>query len=323
MLNRKRREFVAIAVSAAMALAIPVSAQANSEKPLTIVVPYTAGGTNDNFARILAEGLSKELGRHVIVENRPGANGIIGASYVARSQPDGNTLLLGGTGPISLNVMLRPKLSYGLDSFDSVALLFDGPLTITVPTSIGVNSVDELISYGKKQGRPLLYGTLGPGSVTDLFGLMVSKTFGIPLTPVAYKDNNSALIDLMGARGDMNYATPIPMIQNSKDLKILTLTSEKRDPTLPNIPTVVELGYPQLVSTYWTALHAPKGTPREAIDKIAAAAIKTVKTDEFHEVLKLNGQTENAGGPEALDAQLEADRKHWGTVISENHIVIN
>jgi len=300
MLNRKRREFVAIAASAAMALAIPVSAQANSEKPLTIVVPYTAGGTNDNFARILAEGLSKELGRHVIVENRPGANGIIGASYVARSQPDGNTLLLGGTGPISLNVMLRPKLSYGLDSFDSVALLFDGPLTITVPTSIGVNSVDELISYGKKQGRPLLYGTLGPGSVTDLFGLMVSKTFGIPLTPVAYKDNNSALIDLMGARGDMNYATPIPMIQNSKDLKILTLTSEKRDPTLPNIPTVVELGYPQLVSTYWTALHAPKGTPREAIDKIAAAAIKTVKTDEFHEVLKLNGQPKTRAAQKPL-----------------------
>lgn len=323
MPNGKRRGLIALAASTALAFALPVSARADSDKPITIVVPYTAGGTNDNFARILAEGISKELGRHVIVENKPGANGIIGASYVARAKPDGQTLLLGGTGPISLNAMLRPSLPYRVDSFDSVALLFDGPLTITVPTAIGVNSIDELIRYAKEQGRPLLYGTLGPGSVTDLFGLLVSKTLGFPMTPVAYKDNNSALIDLMDARGDMNYATPIPMIQNSKKLKILTLTSEQRDPTLPAIPTVGELGYPQLKSTYWTALHAPKGTPREIIDKIAAAAIKTVQTDAFHEVLKLNGQTDRAAGPEALDAQLAADRQHWGTVIRENNIVID
>ena len=322
MRNIKRRRFIAAAAASAVATALPSYAQAGG-KPITIVVPYAAGGTNDNFARLLADGIGKELGRHVIVENKGGANGIIGASHVARSRPDGTTLLLGGTGPISLNIMLRPALPYKFESFESVAMLFDGPLTITVPTSLGVNSVDELVAHGKKLGQPLLYGTMGPGSVSDLYGRLVSKTFGIPLTAVAYKNNNSALIDLMAGRGDMNYATPVPMIQNAKNLKILALSTEKRDSHFPDIPSVTELGYPQLQTSYWTALLAPKGTPAKLIEEIAAAATKTVKTEAFARVLTENGQIGKAGGPQVLDAQLQADREHWGKVINENKIVIN
>ncbi|NLY65652.1 MAG: tripartite tricarboxylate transporter substrate binding protein [Alcaligenaceae bacterium] len=317
-----RRYFIATAISTVITMAQPAYAQDNN-RPITIVVPYSAGGTNDNFARLLAEGMSKELGRHIIVENKPGANGIIGASYVARARPDGTTLFLGGTGPVSLNIMLRPSLAYNFDHFDSVAMLFDGPLTITVPSSMGVNSVNELIAHAKQKNQPLLYGTMGPGSVSDLYGLLVSKTFDIPLTAVAYKNNHSAIMDLMAGRGDMNYATPIPMIQNSKELKILTLTSEQRDPTLPDIPTIAELGYPELKTSYWTGLLAPKGTPKDEIEKIASAAIKTVKTKAYQRVLTENGQIEKAGGPERLDAQLQNDRNHWGKIISENKIVIN
>ena len=322
MRHTKRRSFIAAALSVIMSIAIPAYAQGDS-KPLTIVVPYAAGGTNDNFARLLADGIGKELGRHVIVENKPGANGIIGASYVARARPDGTTLLLGGSGPVSLNILLRPSLPYGFEDFDSVAMLFDGPLTITVPTALGVNSLDELVAYGKKSGQPLLYGTMGPGSVSDLYGLMVSKTFGIPLTAVAYKNNNSALMDLMAGRGDMNYATPVPMIQNAKNLKILALSTEKRSSHFPNIPSVAELGYPQLQTSYWTALLAPKGTPPAIIKDISDAAMKTVQTKAFQQVLIDNGQIEKAGGPQVLDAQLQADRAHWGKVISENKIVID
>lgn len=322
MRNIKRRRFMAAAVGSAIVTSLPARAQAEG-KPITLVVPYAAGGTNDNFARLLAEGIGKELGRHVIVENKGGANGIIGASSVARARPDGNTLLLGGTGPISLNVLLRPSLPYRFESFDSVAMLFDGPLTITVPTSLGVNSVAELVAYGKKLGQPLLYGTMGPGSVTDLYGRIVAKTFGIPLTAVAYKNNSSALIDLMAGRGDMNYATPVPMIQNARNLKILTLSTGARDPHFPDIPSVVELGYPQLQTSYWTALLAPKGTPAHLIEEIAAAATKTVNNEAFQRVLTENGQIGKPGGPQVLDAQLQSDREHWGAVINENKIVIN
>lgn len=317
-----RRSFITAVMGTMIAMAQPAYAQDNN-RPITIVVPYSAGGTNDNFARLLAEGMSKELNRHIIVENRPGANGIIGASHVARTRPDGTTLLLGGTGPVSLNILLRPALTYSFDHFDSVAMLFDGPLTITVPTSLGVDSVDELITYAKKKNQPLLYGTMGPGSVTNLYGLLLGQTFGVPMTAVAYKNNHSALLDLMAGRGDMNFATPIPMIKDSKELKILALTTNKRDPNLPDIPSIAELGYPQLETSYWTGLLAAKGTPKKEIDEIAAAAIKTIKTEAFQRVLTENGQIEKAGGPEILDIQLQNDRDHWGKIINENKIVIN
>jgi len=322
MHNNMRRGFMAGVIGGVMAVAMPAYAQDHG-KPITIVVPYAGGGANDGLARLLAEGMSKELGRPVIVENKGGANGIIGASYVARARPDGTTLLLGGTGPVSLNIMLRPSLSYGFDSFDSVAMLFEGPLTITVPTSLGVNTMDELVTHARKSERPLLYGTLGPGSVTDLYGRLLIKAVNAPMTAVSYKNNTASLIDLMAGRGDMNYATPVPMIQNAKNLKILALSTEKRDPNFPNIPSIAELGYPQLRTSYWTALLAPKGTPGKLIDEIAAAAMKTVRTDAFHRVLTENGQIEKAGGPQVLDSQLQADREHWGKVINENKIVIN
>lgn len=324
MCNQMRRGLIVAVISAVLAWAAPAFAL-DGDKPITIVVPYAGGGANDSLARLMAEGMSKELARPVIVENKGGANGIIGTSYVARARADGNTLLFGGTGPVSLNIMLRPKLPYGFDSFDSVAMLFDGPLTITVPTSLGVDSMDELIAYAKKSDRPLLYGTMGPGSVTDLFGWMLTKTLNAPTTAVSYKNNTASLIDLMAGRGDLSFATPISLVQHQQagDLKILALTTDKRDPSFPDIPTVTELGYPQLKSSYWTALHAPKGTPRKVINEISAAAVKTVQSDAFRKLLRDNGQTEKTGGPDALDAQLQADREHWGKVIRDNKIIIN
>ena len=318
-----RRGFAAAVVATAMAMATPFAAAA-ADGPVTIVVPYGAGGTTDAFARLLAEGMTKELGRTVLVENKPGANGILGATMVAKAKADGTTLLMGGTGPVSLNTMLRPALPYSLDSFDSVALLFEGTLTLTVPSKMGVNSVEELVAAAKTSGKPLRYGTLGPGSVTHLYGLILSKALDVPVVPVAYKNNPSSLVDLIGGQAELSFATPIALVEHQKagDLKILALTTEKRDPAFADIPAVTELGYPQLVASYWTALHAPKGTPKEVIDQLSAAAIKTVQSDAFRDMLSKNGQYEKAGGPEALDAQLATDKANWGKVIADNNIVL-
>lgn len=319
-----RRGVIATMLAGVMALGLPVAAAAN-DQPVTIIVPYAAGGTNDAFARMLADGMSKELGRTVLVDNKAGANGILGSTFVAKAKPDGTTLLLGGTGPVSLNTMLRPSLPYTIDSFDSVAMLFSGPLTVTVPTKLGVDSLDALVAHVKETGKPLRYGTLGPGSVTHLYGLVMSKALDVPVTPVAYKNNPSSLIDLIGGQAEVSLATPIALIEYQKagDLKILALTTAERDPSFPDIPTVVELGHPELQSSYWTALHAPKGTPAEVIETLSAAAVKTVQTPEFRELLRKNGQTEKAGGPDALDAQLASDRDTWGKVIAENEIAIS
>lgn len=318
-----RRALLA-AATAAVAFAAPGIAAA-SDKPVTIVVPYAAGGTNDAFARMLADGMSKELGRNVFVENKPGANGIIGASFVAKSAPDGSTLLLGGTGPISLNTMLRPKLPYKMEDFTSVAMMFDGPLTITVPTEMGVNSLQELADWSKTNDKPVRYGTLGPGSVTDLYGMILGRTFGIDVRAVAYKNNPSSLVDLIGGQAEMSNATPIALTEYVKtgDLKMLALTTAERDPAFPEVPSVAELGYPQLQATYWTALHAPTGTPQDVIDALSAAAVKTVTSESYRALLTANGQYEKAGGPAALDAQLASDKDVWGKVIEAQGLALN
>ncbi|MEN4919188.1 tripartite tricarboxylate transporter substrate binding protein [Achromobacter spanius] len=315
-----RRGF--IAAGTLMMLARPLRA---APKPVTIIVPYAAGGPNDNFARLLAEGMGAELGLNFIVENKPGANGIIGATQVARAPADGGTLLMGGSGPVSLNILLRPSLRYGFDSFESVAMMFDGPLTITVPSTIGVNSIADLVAYARHEKRALTYGSLGPGSVTDLYGLILSKALDIPLTAVPYKSTPTSLIDLITGRNDLSYMTPIALADHQKAgaVKILALTTDQRDPALPEVPSVAELGYPQLKASYWTALHAPKGTPPDIIQAYSAAAIKTVQSDSFRKLLATNGQIEKAGGPQALEAQLESDRQYWGKVIKENQIVLD
>lgn len=324
MLGIKRLGRLTGTIAMLTAMAWPALGQASSDKPISIVVPYAAGGTTDNFTRMLAEGMSRELNRTVIVENKPGANGIIASTHVARAPADGTTLLLGGTGPVALNIMLRPELAYDFDSFDSVAMLFDGPLTITVPTRLGVDSIEGLVKYSKTNHQPIRVGTLGPGSVSDLYALIFAKTLDVEVLPVPYKSTPMSLIDLLGGQGEMTNATPIALLEHQKagNLKILALTTEERDPTFPDIPTVTELGYPELKSSYWAALHAPKGTPPEVIKELADAAIKVVQSKEIHDTLVRTGQRARAGGPEVLDAQLAHDREHWGALIKANNIVL-
>lgn len=296
-----------------------------ADKPLTIVVPYAAGGTaSDAFARMMSAGMGPLLSRNVLVENKPGGNGIVAATYVANAPADGSVVLMGGTGPVSLNVMMRPKLAFSLESFQSVAMLFDGMLTLTASTRLKVDTVPQLVAHAKQHGA-LRYGTFGPGSVSELYGLMLTKRLGLPLVPVPYRSNSAAITDLVGGNGDFSVATPISLLEYQKrgDLKILALTTETRYPAFPDIPTITELGYPDLVASYWTALHAPKGTPMPVVRQIADAAITVVEGDKFRELLLTNGQSLKAGGPEALDAQLAHDRRHWGRVIKDNNIVLD
>lgn len=325
-INPLRRALLGAAIgSLALVSGFAGAALADNSKPVTIIVPYSAGGTNDTFARVLADGMSRELGRSVLVENKPGANGIVGASYVAKAPADGSVLLLGGTGPISLNVMLRPKLPFNFDSFASVAMMFEGPLTISVPTSLGVNSIEELTAWSKDNNKPLRWGTLGPGSVSHLYAMMFGAAMGVEVVPVAYKNTPSSLIDMLGGQNEVSNATPIGLVEYEKsgDLKMLAISAAVRDAAFPDLPTTRELGYPELEATYWTALHAPAGTPPERIAELADAAVKTTQSETFRELLRKNGLTEMAGGPEALDAVIATDREVWGKVIADNNITLS
>jgi tripartite-type tricarboxylate transporter receptor subunit TctC len=309
----------------AFSLATPQFAAAQSDQPIHIVVPYAGGGMIDSVVRMLAEDMAIELGQPVVVDNKPGANGIVGSEYVASAKADGLTLLSGGTGPVSLNALLRPNLPYKVSDFAPVAMLFDGPLSVTVPTKLGVNSIQELVTYSKENNRPLRYATLGPGSVTHLFGLMLGKRLGVEMVPVAYRNNPAALVDLLGGQNELNFSTPISLTEYMKtgEVKVLALTTQERSASYPDIPTLVELGYPKLVASFWTGLLAPAGTPQDVIDRTSAAAVNAMALEKNSSFLSKRGLNPKPGGTKAMAEQLKFDDESWGSIIKQENIVLS
>lgn len=318
-----RRAAIA-ALAATAAFATPQTVMAQSDDPITFVVPYGAGGLIDGIVRQVADMMTKDLGQPVLVENKPGANGIVGAQYVASAKPDGHTMLIGATGPISLNVLLRPNLTFGLDDFAPVATMLSGPLSVAVPSKIGVDKIEDLVDYANKTGKPLRYATLGPGSVTHLFGLTMAKELGVEMADVAYRNNSSALVDLIGGQAELNFSSPISLLEHQKsgDLKILALTTPERMEQFPDIPTTTELGYPNLVSSFWFGLMAPAGTPQEMIDRVSAATEKAMSDPDLQAQMLKVGMIPEPGGPADLQKQLDSDMTFWGAVVKDNEIVL-
>ena len=310
------------------ALAAPFSApsivRARSSQTIFIIVPYASGGSIDSLMRSIAKGMSEALDQPVLVDNKPGANGIVGSQYVARAPKDGTVLLAGGTGPISLNVLLRKALPYELADFASVAMLCNGPLSLTVNAKTPAADVKSFVAYAKSRDKPLFYATLGPGSVTHLFGIMMGKSMGFSVTDVAYRNNPASIMELLSGECDLNFATPADVVEHAKtgQLRILAVSSAKRMPNLPDVPTLAESGYPELSATFWTALHAPAGTPRDVIERLNAAANAAMQKPEIAKQLEIDGLQADTGVPQLLDSLLSKDTALWGSVITAQHIAL-
>lgn len=319
-----RRNLIAAVGVATSAMIAPLGAFADSGDPITLVVPYGGGGLIDGLVREIGEMMSEELGQPVIVENKPGSNGIIGATYAAAAKPDGQTYFIGATGPLSLNVMLRQGLTYDLDSFEPVGTMMSGPLTVTIPASIEANTLEELKAYAIELGQPLRYATQGPGSVTHLFGKVLQEKLGVDMVDVAYADNPSAIVDLIGGLTDLNFATPISLVkyQEAGDVKMLAISSPERHEKFPDLPTTTELGYPELVSSFWFGLLAPKGTPQDEIARVSATLQNAMKNEALQTKMNNVGMSPHVGGVDAMQAQLDWDKDFWGSVIKENNITL-
>jgi tripartite-type tricarboxylate transporter receptor subunit TctC len=320
--RRQAAKFIAGAIAAP--LAAPAIVSARSSQTVFIIVPYASGGSIDSLMRSIAKGMSEALDQPVLVDNKPGANGIVGSQYVARAAKDGSVLLAGGTGPISLNVLLRKNLPYKLQDFASVAMLCNGPLSMTVNAKTPATDVKGFIAYAKGRDKPLFYASLGPGSVTHLFGIMMGKAMGFAVTDVAYRNNPASIMELLSGECDLNFATPAAVIEHARagQLRILAVSSPKRMPNLPDIPTLTESGYPDLTASFWTALHAPAGTPPDVIARLNAAASAAMKKPEIAKQLETDGLQADTGAPELLDAQLTRDAELWGTVIKAQNIAL-
>ena len=326
MTRISRRQAATIMASAIVApFAAPAIVRARSSQTIFIIVPYGSGGSIDSLTRSIAKGMSEVLDQPVLVDNKPGANGIVGAQYVARAAKDGSVLLAGGTGPISLNVLLRKNLPYKLADFASVAMLCNGPLSLTVNAKMPATDMKSFVSYAKGRDKPLFYATLGPGSVTHLFGIMMGKSMGFAVTDVAYRNNPASVMELLSGECDLNFATPAAIIEHVRagQLRLLAISSDKRMPNLPDVPTLAESGYPELSASFWTALHAPAGTPREAIERLNAAANAAMQKPEIAKQLEIDGLQADLGPPRLLDTQLTKDAALWGPVITAQHIALD
>ncbi|MEZ2145027.1 tripartite tricarboxylate transporter substrate binding protein [Bradyrhizobium sp. DN5] len=321
-----RRQAATLMAGAIVApFAAPAIVSARSSQTVFIIVPYASGGSIDSLMRAIAKGMSEALDQPVLVDNKPGANGIVGSQYVARAAKDGSVLLAGGTGPISLNVLLRKNLPYKLADFASVAMLCNGPLSLTVNAKMPVTDMKSFVGYAKGRDKPMFYATLGPGSVTHLFGIVMGKSMGFAVTDVAYRNNPASVMELLSGECDLNFATPAAVIEHVKagKLRLLAVSSDKRRPNLPDIPTFAESGYPELSASFWTALHAPAGTPREAIDRLNAAANAAMQKPEIARQLEIDGLQADLGPPQLLDSQLSKDAALWGPVITAQHIALD
>ena len=292
-------------------------------RPIHIVVPYPPGGGNDVLARLFAPELSQILGQSVIVENRPGAGGSMGSASVARSAPDGYTLLIINTIPHTAAVGIYPKLPYDpVKDFSAVALVASNPYVIAVNPKLPVKNITELIALARSKPGTIYYGSAGTGSVTHLNTELLKSVVKIDLIHVPYKGGGPAIADLLGGQVQMTTENVFLMMPyfNAGQLRPIAITSLKRSAILPDIPTIAESGYPNFEIIGQFGFVAPAGTPDDVIMKLYSAFNKMVKSPELIKKLNAQGTDPRSGTPEAFQAILQSESTKWLGVIRDANI---
>jgi len=287
-------------------------------KPIKIIVPFLAGGTTDIMARAVAADLQKAFGQAVVVENRAGAGGNIGADAVAKSAPDGYTFLMGTVGTHAINMALYTKMPYdAVKDFAPVSLVAAVPNILVATPSFPVNSVKELIDLAKKEDGKLTFASSGSGTSIHLSGELFKQLAGVQMTHVPYKGSSAALPDVMSGQVNVmfdNAPSVMPHIKGGK-LKAVAVTSGKRAPALPNVPTIAESGLPGFEASSWFGLLAPAGTPKEIVDKVSAQIQKMLQTPEMKERLASQGADGVGNTPEQFAAHIKTEIDKWAKVV--------
>jgi len=305
----KRRHLPALALALATAAwALPAAAQKFPRKPVTLVVPFAPGGNLDVVARTLAPALSQTLGQPVIVDNRAGAGGAIGASYVARAQPDGYTLLV--STPNALVVLpLMTRTSYQLDSFSPIGLMATTPLVIAVRGQGPYKNIDAVLSAARSKPGQVTAGHAGPGTTNHVALLQLEQAGKLSLNAVPYKGSAPALTDLLGGQIDLvvDQLTSSAAHIQSGTLRAVAVMSRERDPALPNVPTLREAGLANFEATTATGLLAPAGTPQDVVSALNAALRKALNDDTVKRRLVSVGSPGQASSPDEWLATLKKE----------------
>ena len=312
-----------IAACLLFAASLDASAQTYPSKPVRIVVPFAPGGIADNSARVISDRLGARLGQQVLVENRPGSSGNIGTEQVAKSAPDGYTLLLGYDGTMVVNPHVYAKLGFDtLRDFEPVTKLGDAAVIIVAHPSLPANNVRELIALAKKKPGALSYGSAGTGSSAHLACELLAQRAGIDMIHIPYKGGGQAITDGVGGQIPLvctAIATSQQFLKSGK-LKGIGLSSANRSPATPEVPTFVESGFPDLAVYSWVGILAPAKTPRTIIDRLQKEIAAVLQMPEVRERYAVLGIDPVGNTPEEYAAQLRADLARWEPVIKKANI---
>jgi len=296
-------------------------------RPIKLVVPYAAGGPTDVLGRLVADFLGRDLKQTVIVENKPGAQGAIGAEAVARAEPDGYTLFVAAASIIVLNPMLYKKLSYDpAKDLRMLALVTDLPVVMEVHPSIPAKTVAEFVAYAKQNPGKLNFGSAGTGGTIHLAGEMFKQMAGIEMTHVPYKGAGPALTDLLSGNIQVMFdslSTALPPVRSGL-LRPLGVSSARRSPDLPDVPTIAESGYPDYTVSVWYGIAAPSKLPDDIAQKIGASLDRALNDDTFRASLeKIGFPVFRPRSAAAIAEFIDADRARWAGVIRAQNISLD
>lgn len=319
----KRLGLLAVAAAACLGLtSLAAKAQQFPDKPITMIIPFAAGGPTDTVGRIFAQSMTGFLKQQVIVENVGGAGGTLGAARVARADPNGYTIFLHHIGQSTAPGLYR-KLSYNaVDDFSPIGLVADVPMTIVARKDFPAKDLKELIAYVKKNQDKVTYANAGVGSASHLCGMLFMSAVQANLTTVPYKGTGPAMNDLLGGQVDFmcDQTTNTTGQIKAGKIKAYAVTTKAKVPSLPNLPTMDSAGLPGFEVAVWHGLYAPKNTPKPVIDKLVAALQFAVKDPNVKQKLADLGTepvAPNRAKPEALDQQLRSEIVKWTRIIKQ------
>ncbi|QYY33882.1 tripartite tricarboxylate transporter substrate binding protein (plasmid) [Cupriavidus pinatubonensis] len=318
--------FRIILMAFAFANAAVCAAASFPERPIRLVVPFPAGGTTDMLGRILAAHLSEELGKPVIVDNRPGAGGVIGADVVAKSPADGYTLLLGSPASQAINALLYKHLPYDAQKdFTPVALFASTPNILVVNPKLPVKSVAELVRYAKEHPGALNMGSAGNGTTNHLSGELFNSMAGVKILHVPYKGSGPAMSDLLANQVQLmfdNLPGSLPHVKAGR-LRALAVTSSVRSPVLPDVPTMAEAGIPGYEADVRIGVMGPRGMPPAVVSRLSTAITKIANDKKFQSQLLQQGATAIGVSPAEFAEISKLDAAKWGKVIRESRVTLD
>jgi tripartite-type tricarboxylate transporter receptor subunit TctC len=293
-------------------------AQAWPDKVIRIINPYAAGGPSDIIVRMLADGLTTELGQRVIVENKPGAGTLIGATFVAKAAPDGYTLLLATVAPLVVQPTINKNMPFDAQKdFALVGMFATVPNLISVHPSVPVSNISELIAFANKNPGKLNYASAGAGTGPHLGGELFSRMSGVKLTHVAYAGAAPAVLGVLSGQVEISFVNITPQIQHVKagKLRPLAIGSSRRSTLFPDVPTVAEAGLPGYLSESWNGIAAPANTPKAIINRLDKAMAKVMGSPKALELLASLGAEPTVMGPDEFAAYVKSDEKQLAPVI--------